>query len=70
MNGTLATATVVTKRAAKEQKASPGEEREKNWLPAPDGPMFAVLRLYLPKPAVLSGAWTSPPLKKMRPNGL
>jgi hypothetical protein len=47
------------------QKDSPGEERETNWLPAPDGPMFAVLRLYLPKPAVLSGAWTRPSLEKI-----
>jgi len=50
------------------QRDSPGEERETNWLPAPDGPMFAVLRLYLPKPAVLSGAWTSPSIEKMPRN--
>jgi hypothetical protein len=50
------------------QKDSPGEERETNWLPAPDGPMLAVLRLYLPKPAVFSGAWTSPVLKKIPAN--
>jgi hypothetical protein len=48
------------------QKDSPGEERETNWLPAPDGPMFAVLRLYLPRPAVFSGAWTRPAFR-MKP---
>jgi hypothetical protein len=44
------------------QRDSPGEVAESNWLPAPDGPFFLVLRLYLPGPEVLSGAWTSPPL--------
>lgn len=32
----------------------------KRQLPAPAAPMFAVLRLYLPRPEVLSGAWTQP----------
>jgi hypothetical protein len=31
------------------QKDSPGKEKESNWLPAPDGPMFIVMRLYWPK---------------------
>jgi hypothetical protein len=44
------------------QHESPGELAESNWLPAPDGPFFVVLRLYLPGPEVLSGAWTSPPI--------
>jgi len=44
------------------QHESPGEVAESNWLPAPDGPFFVVLRLYLPEPTVLSGAWTSPPI--------
>ena len=44
------------------QHASPGAVAESNWLPAPNGPFFAVLRIYLPKPEVLSGEWTSPPL--------
>jgi hypothetical protein len=44
------------------QHESPGELAESNWLPAPDGPFFVVLRLYLTGPGVLSGAWTSPPI--------
>jgi hypothetical protein len=31
------------------QKDSPGKDKESNWLPAPDGPMFVVMRLYWPK---------------------
>lgn len=31
------------------QTDSPGKDRESNWLPAPAGPMFIVMRLYWPK---------------------
>jgi hypothetical protein len=31
------------------QKDSPGKDRESNWLPAPTGPMFVVMRMYWPK---------------------
>jgi hypothetical protein len=46
------------------QHHSPGADKEANWLPAPDGPFFAVLRLYWPKPAALDGSWAAPPLVK------
>ncbi len=46
------------------QHESPGKELENNWLPAPDGPFYAVLRLYGPKDEALSGAWTTPALVK------
>lgn len=46
------------------QKESPGKELESNWLPAPDGPFYAVLRLYGPKKEALEGKWVSPPLVK------
>ena len=48
------------------QKDSPGKDRESNWLPAPDGPMFVVMRLYWPKTEPLSvyplgkGTWQLP----------
>jgi len=45
------------------QHASPGAELEANWLPAPNGPMSVVMRLYLPKPEVISGQWTPPPIR-------
>jgi hypothetical protein len=42
------------------QNASPGIEREANWLPAPKGPFQMVLRLYWPKPDALNGTWKAP----------
>jgi hypothetical protein len=50
------------------QKDSPGKDKEANWLPAPDGPIYLVMRLYWPKteePSILpagSGTWAPPPL--------
>jgi hypothetical protein len=42
------------------QHASPGRAREPNWLPAPSGPFFMVLREYWPKPEALNGSWKAP----------
>ena len=46
------------------QNASPGIEKESNWLPAPKGPFQLVLRLYWPKPDALNGTWTAPKPEK------
>jgi hypothetical protein len=46
------------------QHESPGQDREANWLPAPEGPFFAAMRLYWPKPEALNGTWKAPPLKQ------
>ena len=46
------------------QHASPGAEREANWLPAPAGPFAAVMRLYLPRAAALDGSWQPPALER------
>ncbi len=43
------------------QHDSPGKNREANWLPAPKGPFFMVLREYWPKPEALNGSWKVPP---------
>ena len=43
---------------------SPGPEFESNWLPAPDGPFYLVMRLYGPEKEALEGEWTPPPLQK------
>jgi hypothetical protein len=40
----------------------PPEGAEANWLPAPKGPFFTVLRIYLPRPEVLNGVWKAPPI--------
>lgn len=46
------------------RKDSPGKDLEANWLPAPDGPFYMVMRLYGPEKAVLEGRWTPPKIKK------
>jgi len=52
------------------QKDSPGKDEESNWLPAPDGPIYMVMRLYWPKaepPSILppgEGTWQPPGLVK------
>lgn len=45
------------------QKDSPGKDNEANWLPAPDGPFYLILRMYMPKPEVLEGRWDVPVLE-------
>ncbi|MFP5240114.1 MAG: DUF1254 domain-containing protein [Acidobacteriota bacterium] len=54
------------------QNKSPGAGKESNWLPAPDGPIYLVMRLYWPKatpPSILppgSGTWSPPSLTMTR----
>jgi hypothetical protein len=48
------------------QNKSPGADKESNWLPAPHGPIYLVMRLYWPKdtpPSILppgEGTWKPP----------
>jgi hypothetical protein len=42
---------------------NPGPAKQPNWLPAPDGPFYAVLRVYLPDDSVVSGTWKRPQLQ-------
>ncbi len=45
------------------QKDEPTDPVAKaNWLPAPDGPIYMVLRLYWPKEEALDGKWSPPGL--------
>ena len=46
------------------QSEAPPEALMPNWLPAPDGPFYAVMRLYLPTDEVLQGDWTPPFISK------
>jgi hypothetical protein len=54
------------------QKDSPGKAKEANWLPAPDGPIYLVMRLYWPRtepPSILppgDGTWNPPGLKRVQ----
>jgi hypothetical protein len=45
------------------QKDSPGKDKELNWLPAPNGPIYMVMRLYWPKEAALEGTWQPPAVR-------
>ena len=42
---------------------NPGPAKQPNWLPAPDGPFYAVFRVYLPGEAVLDGTWKKPQMQ-------
>lgn len=44
------------------QNESPSAEHEANWLPAPQGAFFCVMRLYWPTAEAIAGAWSQPPL--------
>lgn len=54
------------------QKDSPGKAKEANWLPAPDGPIYMVMRVYWPKtepPSILppgDGTWQPPAVVKAK----
>ena len=54
------------------QKDSPGANKKSNWLPAPDGPIYLVMRLYWPKtgpPSILppgEGTWQPPAVEKVK----
>jgi len=52
------------------QKDSPGADKKSNWLPAPNGPIYLVMRLYWPRetpPSILpagEGTWKPPGVAK------
>lgn len=48
------------------QSASPGKDREANWLPAPEGPFIMILREYWPKAEALDGSWKTPPAVRVK----
>ena len=53
------------------QNKSPGADKESNWLPAPNGPIYLVMRLYWPKttpPSILppgEGTWQPPGVQRI-----
>jgi hypothetical protein len=53
------------------QNKSPGADKEANWLRAPDGPIYLLIRLYWPKttpPSILpvgEGTWQPPGVKRV-----
>jgi hypothetical protein len=50
------------------QNASPGADRESNWLPAPTGKFILMLRMYWPDesdPSIINGTWHMPGVRKV-----
>lgn len=54
------------------QKDAPSADKKSNWLPAPDGPIYLVMRLYWPKetpPSILpagQGTWKPPAVTQVQ----
>jgi len=44
----------------------PAKAKEANWLPAPDGPFYCILRVYLPGETVLNGSWKKPQMQPVQ----
>jgi hypothetical protein len=42
---------------------SPGDDKESNWLPAPDGPFSLYIRAYWGKETILDGTWQPPKIE-------
>jgi hypothetical protein len=47
------------------QNESPGADKQANWLPAPEGPFWVIMRLYWPKEAALNGDWKAPVVERV-----
>jgi hypothetical protein len=47
------------------QHASPGADKESNWLPAPAGDFNLTMRVYSPKSQVLDGQWAPPAVTRL-----
>lgn len=51
------------------QNASPGKDKEANWLPAPAGKFVLMLRLYWPRetpPSIIDGSWKPPAVVQVK----
>ena len=42
---------------------SPGKDKKSNWLPAPNGPWWLVMRTYGPQESIVNGTYKVPPIK-------
>jgi len=47
------------------QHEAPAGDARQNWLPAPDGPFYVILGMYMPRPEAANGSWKQPPLVKL-----
>jgi hypothetical protein len=49
--------------------ASPGKDKESNWLPAPREPFSLYIRAYWGKQAILDGTWMPPTIERLEGTG-
>jgi hypothetical protein len=47
------------------QNASPGKDKESNWLPAPEKGFWMPIRIYWPKEEALNGDWKAPVVQRV-----
>jgi len=47
------------------QNASPGADKDANWLPAPTGEFNLAMRIYSPRREVLDESWSPPPVNEV-----
>jgi hypothetical protein len=47
------------------QNASPGPDKESNWLPSPKEDFFLILRTYMPAPEIVEQAWMPPAVERV-----
>lgn len=47
------------------QNTAPAADKSSNWLPAPDGDFFLIMRTYLPGPAIINQTWQPPVIAKI-----
>jgi hypothetical protein len=45
---------------------NPTQDKETNWVPAPEGPFSLYIRCYWPEQAVLDGTWMPPQVEKVK----
>jgi hypothetical protein len=43
-----------------------GKDREPNWLPAPNGPIYLVMRVYWPNESALNGTWKPQAVQRVK----
>ncbi|MBW2161969.1 MAG: DUF1214 domain-containing protein, partial [Deltaproteobacteria bacterium] len=48
------------------QHESPGKQKARNWLPAPNGPFSLQFRMYLPKAKALDPLYLPPPVRPVK----
>ncbi len=47
-------------------QADPPVAGTSNWLPAPNGPFYCILRMYMPRPEAIDGRWRKPAISAVR----